>query len=227
MIFLSLRDMKCSNLYKLTLFSLLLLSVRVVKGQVEYRVGLGLYEMTEVYTGDGTGHPHPWVYSHQALSSILLEIQNKRMTHRITARYVNLKHTLGNQGFQPYPKSEKGEFKRSGFDFGYSYLFSYGKHKRFSTGVGVSYVQNKMQSPTINNELVDLKSDALSASLTLEMNFKFLKSWYVSPSTQFFVPIYSNSVNRAPETSIHYNLRANLQTTPIRISIKKTIFSKD
>ncbi|MFT7229923.1 MAG: hypothetical protein ACI9GO_000383, partial [Bacteroidia bacterium] len=46
MISLSLRDMKCSNLYKLTLFSLLLLSVRVVKGQVEYRVGLGLYERT-------------------------------------------------------------------------------------------------------------------------------------------------------------------------------------
>jgi hypothetical protein len=218
--------MKSSNLLKMTLSFILLFSISVVKGQVEYRVGLGLYEMTEVYTGDGTGHPHPWVYSHQALSSMLLERQNKRITHRITARYVNLNHTLRNQGFQPYPKSEKGEFKRSGFDFGYSYLFSYGKHKRFSTGVGVSYVQNKMQSPTFNNELVDLKSDALTASFTLEMNFKFLSSWYASPSIQFFVPIYSNSVNRAPETSIHYNLETTLQITPIKISIKKTIASR-
>ena len=223
--------MKYPKIIRITLSALLILSISIAKGQVEYRVGLGLYEMTDIYADANLGHPHPFVYSHQILSSGFLERQNKRITHRITARYIKLSHSLINSDYQPYKTwSEYGAFKQSEWDIGYNFLFSFGKHKRFSSGLGLSFYQDKLRSQIYKHEYYDFKNKAVAPSLILEANFKFLKSWYASPSLNIMVPIYYSSYNSANSTYIYNSEPSWFKSTTLispRISIKKTIFSRE
>ena len=216
--------MKNSIIPKLTLSALLILSISIAKGQVEYRVGLGLYEMTTVFVAPGSGFTHNTVNYHQVLNSGFMERQKNRITHRITARYINNAHTLKNKDFRPYGRDG---FIRSEFDVGYSVLYSVGKHKRFSAGLGISYLQDKLESSVHKDEFIDFKNKSIAPSFIIEGNFQFLKTWYISPSIIGMYPFYFRSENNSISTYTTFKWPKYFkQGTPIRLSIKKTIFTK-
>ena len=216
-------------LKKLTLLIfVLIISKHNLNAQVEYRIGLGLYEITEIYSDGSLSHPHPWVNSHQILNNVLLEHQNKRSTHRLSARYINLNHSLKNKDWKPYTEwAEDGNFKRSGFDFGYEFLYSFGKKKRFYTGLGIAYKLDKMQSPMSKNTKVDLTSHSIAPSFILEGNIQLHNRWYISPSFRIMMAHNFSSSNSEPQSE---NLKATwpttiLQITPIRFTLKRTFFT--
>jgi hypothetical protein len=217
--------MKYSYLSKLVLTVLLLVSISMAQGQVEYRVGLGLYEMTNVFVGPGGPFVHTTVNYHQVLNSAFVERQKNRITHRVTARYINQAHSLKNKSFRPYGLADG--FLKSEFDIGYGFLYSVGKHKLFSAGIGLSYLQDKLQSSVNTIEFIDFKNKAIAPSFSIEANFKVHKTWYISPSIVGVYPIYFASSNKSisPFNSFEWPKQLE-QWTPIRISIKKTLISK-
>jgi hypothetical protein len=228
MISLSLRDMKCSNLYKLTLFSLLLLSVRVAKGQVEYRVGLGLYERTWVSLSGGVSYPVGSMTAVQVCNSYFVERQKGRVSHRITGRYINQKHNLKKRVFRPglgggYT-GEPFDFERSEWNLGYSFLYSWGKKMRFSTGLGISYLQDKQKSYAYGTDYIDFTNQAIAPSFILEGNFNIFENWYVSPAMQFMVPLYYKSVNGASSNTYNYTWPEQFYITPFKLSVKRTVY---
>ena len=220
--------MKYSYLSKLVLTVLLLVSISMAQGQVEYRVGLGLYEMTNVFVGPGGPFVHTTVNYHQVLNSAFVERQKNRITHRVTARYINQAHSLKNKSFRPYGLADgRDGFLKSEFDIGYGFLYSLGRHKLFSAGIGLSYLQDKLESSVNTNEFIDFKNKAIAPSFSIEANFKVHKTWYISPSIVGMYPIYFASSNKSISTHNSFEWPKQLeQWTPIRISIKKTLISK-
>ena len=134
-----------------------------------------------------------------------------------------MNHSLKNSDFQLYSDQALGETKRSGFDVGYSFLYSFGKRKIFSTGTGITYVHNRLKTPTPHREMANLRTNTLSVNALLEFNFEVFDNWYISPSAQFFVPIHSEYKNLEQVSAYNYELSPSLQLTPLRISIKRDL----
>ncbi len=93
--------MRNPNLLKIVLSFTLLFSISVAKGQVEYRVGLGLYERTWVSLSGGVSYPVGSMTAVQVCNSYFVERQKGRVSHRITGRYINQKHNLKKRVFRP------------------------------------------------------------------------------------------------------------------------------
>lgn len=198
--------------------------ISATNAQTEYRVGLGLYEVTQgVYSGVGLGHPHPFYKSHQILSNCFFERQNDKITHRLTARYINHDHTLKNSEFRPF--EVKGRFKRTSWDIGYNFLYSIGKQKCFSFGLGIAYLQGRTKTPIDKYTKADLLNRAFAPNVIIESNIKLNKSWFISPSIQWMNSFYFQNKNFAPENPACtlQPRKIDLFLNPIRISIKKTI----
>ena len=210
------------------LFSLNFYCSTVLLSQVEYRAGLGLYEVTEVFTGLGYGHTHPFYKNHQAVNSCFVESENNRVTHRLTARYINLPHSLVNRGYELNSEwTEYGEYKLVSRSFGYNFLYNFGKQKRFSTGIGLSYNQGKVRSQILKEHYVDLVNKAVIPNLLFEGNIKVCGDWYIIPALQIRTEFNFSSINNAPP-SIHtwHQYPSWRLEYPIRISLKKTITTK-
>ena len=221
--------MKNSIIPKLTLSALLILSISIAKGQVEYRVGLGLYEMTELSFQFGRSYPMGSFFTHQVANSYLLERQNNRITHRLTARYINFEHSLKNRDLRPdLGLDYNGEFKRTEWDVGYNFLYSFGKQKRLSTGLGLAYLEDHQISGISMNEYLDISNKAVVPTFLIEGNIKVAESWYISPSFQYMLPYYFKSSDSGNEIHSKVNLpKSTFYITYLKLSVKRNILSKD
>ncbi len=172
---------------KISKITLLLCSVLIfintTHAQTEYRAGLGLYERTWVSLSGGVSYPVGSMTAVQVCNSYFVERQKGRVSHRITGRYINQKHNLKKRFFRPdigggYT-GEPFDFERSEWNVRYSFLYSWGKKMRFSTGLGVSYLQDKQKSYANGTDYIDFTNQAIAPSVILEGNFKVFENWYV------------------------------------------------
>jgi len=194
-----------------------------VFAQKNYNIGLNLFERTELVTGVG-GHPTGSRLSNQPLTGLFFEQQENKHTHRVSLGYLNMDHSL-NLNKQDLDKAHGGNFSRSKWDIGYDFLYAFGKRKGFSPGLGLSYLEDKLINYTHGPQYYDYKNKAFAPQISMEANIKFLKTWYVNPSVKWLNPFYFNSVNRSDIQFTQVDWRSpGLYLTPLRISIKKTLF---
>lgn len=223
--------MKKSNKYKFLTLILFTLSNYSSFCQTKYRVGLGLYERTWVGVSAGVGYPTGSITNLQVCNSYFVESQKGRVSHRLTGRYIDHDHNLKDSDFRPdvgggYTGKEF-DFERSEWNVGYSFLYSWGTKMRFSTGIGVSYLQDKQKSYVNGIDYIDFTNQAIAPSVILEGNFRFLENWYASPSLQVMMPKYYKSVNKGVSAEYDYNWPTEqFYITPFRLSIKRTLLSQ-
>lgn len=198
------------------------------KAQTEYRVGLGLFEMTNIPVGYPFPYPIGGFTTHQVANSLFLERHKNRITHRVSARYFNVAHSLKESDFRPDGDvAYKGNFERWAWDAGYTFLYSFGQQKRLSLGAGLSYLQDHQQSYSIGPEYTDFLNHSIAPSLSLEANFKVLQTWYINPSLSY---TYSHSLKfqeRANTPSTFTEKPDVAYITFFKLSIKKMILKKD
>ncbi len=191
--------------------------------QKTYNVGLNLVERTNIVTGVG-GHATGARLSNQPLTGIFFEQQENRLTHRVSLGYLNMDHSF-NLNKYDLDNAHGGNFSRSKRDIGYDFLYAFGKRKGFSLGLGLYYLQDKQISYSYGPQYYDFKNKAFAPQISMEANIKFFKTWYVNPSVKWQTPFYFSSVNRATIqfTEVEWKNPGDY-ITPIRISIKKTLF---
>ena len=212
------------KLQKLILTICFIVISLITFAQKAYNVGINLVERIELKTGLG-GHATGSMLSNQPLTGIFFEKQEKRQTHRVSLGYLNMDHSL-NIDNQQLDRMYNGDFKRSKWDIGYDFLYSFSKRKGFSIGLGVYYLQDKQISFEHGPKYYDFKNKAFASNFSMEANIKFLKTWYINPSIKWQTPFYFSSINKATTTWEEVQWQnPGFYITPIRISVKKTLFA--
>jgi len=212
----------------ITLLLLTSLFISSTYAQTEYRVGLGLLDITDISVVSQFSYPIGAFTTWQVANSLFLERQNKRITHRASARYFNTAHSLKNSDFRPDSDLEyKGDFSRWAWDAGYTFLYNLGPKKRLSFGAGVYYLQDHQKSYGYGPWYVDDLNQSVAASLGMEGNLKLMKTWYLNPSicltTTKSIKYQNNAIIKLD--TYRGNNRAYL--TFFKLSLKKVIYIKE